>query len=55
MDQLSIFELSNDTRVMTTIKELRTLYLNGFEDGAHDITDDDYDDEAATCIKGDIV
>ena len=49
MDKLDIFLLDPDTKVMTTVAELRNLYMMGFEAGDRDDTDSD------TLIAGEIV
>lgn len=49
MDKLDIFLLDPDTKVMTTVAELRKLYMMGFEAGDRDDADGD------TLIAGEIV
>lgn len=48
MDKLDIFELDPKTKVITTVEELRSLYLTGVKDV---IEDDDVD----VLIMGEIV
>ena len=49
MDKLDIFELDADTKIQTTIEELRSLYAQGCTDGEWDEWDNDI------LIHGDIV
>lgn len=49
MDKLDIFSLDPDTKVMTTVADLRNLYMVGFEAGDRDNSDGD------TLIAGEIV
>ena len=50
MDKLDIFELDPETKVQTTISELRKLYSIGWIDGSHDDMED-----SEILVDGDIV
>lgn len=41
MDKLDIYELDSDTKIQTTVNELRSLYAQGCVDGEHDEWDND--------------
>ena len=49
MDKLDIFELDADIVIQTTVKELRSLYAQGYTDGDWDEWNNDI------LIEGDIV